>query len=1322
MQDFRLEDTRMYSRRCHLLFIAALLASFVIAGAGIATPYEISFHSGTIMPRAGQFDLPTAALDESRAHCLIQLHEYLCKGHRTALSEAGIELLVYLPDRAYVASVRADANPVELAARGVRHVSPMLAEYKLHPRVAERRFGSWSAMSDGRRIYSVEIMPDVALDQAAVEITGIGGEAGNRFEAAHTLLVAFDSDRIVELAELDAVLFVNEAPPPMDMVNDVVRTRLHVNEIQAAPYNLNGDSVTILVYDGGMIDGTHPDFSGRVTWNETAQIADHPTHVAGTVGGNGSQSSGTYRGMAPGARIISGQYDACIPYCLYESPNDFEEDYTHARTVYGVELTTNSIGANIDPNGYPCDWLGDYETTSRLLDRMTRSTADQPLMMFFAAGNERNGTNCGYTSYRCMSVPAGAKNIITVGATTGTDGVASFSSFGPTDDGRLKPEVCATGVSVTSCRPGPNYGYQDMSGTSMATPAAAGTACLILQQWHRLFPGAPDPLPETMKAILINSATDIATAGPDFQTGFGLVNGLQAVQNLLAGGVLESALEIGEQFEHTFTVPAGLNELNVSLAWSDVPAAGNVIPTLVNDLDLYLVDPNGTRHEPWLMRHHNPGAPATRGRDSVNVCEKVTVASPIAGTWTLHVSGTLNSGESQTFGISANATLVASWATITGQLHRAGTGEPIAGRVFVVGGSQTANTDPEGHYLLSVVADAPYALRAISYGYVPRDTLVNVPAGNLEVNFTLTQAANGTISGYVRNQLGSPLPGSTVTFRFPMAQIPPFSVDETGFYTTTLPGANFYDVTADFAGHAVSQRIFLPENGAVTLNLVINDPRFGPAGPDGYGYYAYETDDPGASAAYDWLEISPTLGGPGTAVTGTGNDWQVLVNTPFPIRFYGQQYTQISIGADGWVKPGAESGGMLYRNVGIPTAEEPNGMICVFWDDLYPNHPQRGGDVSHYHDAATGRFIIEYNAVPHYAPPESTVTAQIVFYNATVRPTLTGDNEFQLQYRELNYHGPGSDVDADATVGIENAGGTDGIQIVYDGTYHQTCFELAAEYALRFTTGAMATVSGQVTMIPPVGDITEAIIQIGARTVHPASDGSYSADSVIAGVQTITATYPGYETGQREYIVIPEGGTVQVNFELYRLDPALNLSGEYREPSRTIALWWEPPQWDGGALDELSGYRVMLAGRGEIATVADTSYAYIVEESGDYDFWIVAVYDGGVADSSNHFRVTVSLSSEHSSSLVPEQFYLSQNFPNPFNPTTHIEYGLPQAAHVSLHVYDVLGRTVAILQNGNQTAGTYRVAFDAQRMGSGVYFYRIQAGNFEQIRKMLLIR
>jgi hypothetical protein len=138
--------------------------------------------------------------------------------------------------------------------------------------------------------------------------------------------------------------------------------------------------------------------------------------------------------------------------------------------------------------------------------------------------------------------------------------------------------------------------------------------------------------------------------------------------------------------------------------------------------------------------------------------------------------------------------------------------------------------------------------------------------------------------------------------------------------------------------------------------------------------------------------------------------------------------------------------------------------------------------------------------------------------------------------------------------------------------------------------------------------------------------------------------------------------------------------------------------------------------------VADTFYVYPVQQTRNYDFWIAAAYDGGLSDTSNHFRIFVDLSVDPLSGAVPDEFYLAQNFPNPFNPTTHIEYGLPEPSHVTLAVYDVLGRTVAVLQDGLQTAGVYRATLDGSRLGSGVYFCRLRAGEFVQMRKMLLVR
>jgi len=89
---------------------------------------------------------------------------------------------------------------------------------------------------------------------------------------------------------------------------------------------------------------------------------------------------------------------------------------------------------------------------------------------------------------------------------------------------------------------------------------------------------------------------------------------------------------------------------------------------------------------------------------------------------------------------------------------------------------------------------------------------------------------------------------------------------------------------------------------------------------------------------------------------------------------------------------------------------------------------------------------------------------------------------------------------------------------------------------------------------------------------------------------------------------------------------------------------------------------------------------------------------------------------------MPRTFELGQNYPNPFNPSTVMSYQLPVASNVSLKVYDVLGREVATLVNGRQEAGRYSVSFNAASFASGVYFYRLQAGNFVQTKKMMLVK
>ena len=633
--------------------------------------------------------------------------------------------------------------------------------------------------------------------------------------------------------------------------------------------------------------------------------------------------------------------------------------------------------------------------------------------------------------------------------------------------------------------------------------------------------------------------------------------------------MLEGALEVGETFTHNFTVPAGLSALDVSLAWSDVPGASMVIPTLVNDLDLELQAPNATLYYPWKLRPSQPNSAATTGIDSVNVCERVHVASPAAGTWTLRVRGRLNGGTSQTFGLSANVAIVTSWVGITGQIRNAANGQGIPGRISIVGGSLSVITDSSGNFMCSVPANAQYTFRAESYGFAPHDTLINITTGPITVNLSLTSAQNGTINGTVSNQFGFLLNGAVVQVSFPGATIPPVTTGAGGTFSVNVPGGISYDVLASYESMSELVSAFVPVGGTANVALSINHPRFRAAGPDGYGYYAYEIGDSASIAAYDWLEISPNAGGSGTLIpSGGGNDWIATVTTPFPIRFYGQTTNQIQVGADGWIRVGgAETADSVYVNRNIPNSRVPNGMICLFWDDLFPYDPTAGGDVSYYHDQAHGRFIIEYHLVPHFAPRTNLTTAQLVFFNTSVRPTVSGDNEFLLQYQRLDRED--NTEDADATIGIEDYEGDDGIEVVFDVRRNAACFEPLPQSAILFVPAGiqgLGAVHGEITMIPPPTDWSAVDVTVGTHVSHPDPSGEFLVDSLPPGTYPLAVTLQGYETGSVEALVITIDDTAQTEFTLYRLDPATNLIGEYNWETQQIYLHWNWPLWHSAQL------------------------------------------------------------------------------------------------------------------------------------------------------------
>jgi hypothetical protein len=308
--------------------------------------------------------------------------------------------------------------------------------------------------------------------------------------------------------------------------------------------------------------------------------------------------------------------------------------------------------------------------TSALIDAIVRGSLGSPFRIVWANGNERQGSRCdveGYGDYYSTAPPAGAKNHITVGAlNSNDDSMTYFSSWGPVDDGRMKPDVSAPGCQsggdggVTSTSSSGDTAYTMKCGTSMASPTVCGLSALLLQDFRDQFPLESDPRNSTLKILLAHNAVDLGNPGPDYQYGYGSVRIQQTVDFMWTGNFLEDQVDQGGTFSVLVAVDSDDPELKVTLAWDDVPGTPNVDRALVNDLDLQVFDPASQQHYPWTLDPLNPSAAAVQTQaNNVDNIEQVLVDNPAAGVWRIEVYGLNVPQGPQSFSLSASPTLIA---------------------------------------------------------------------------------------------------------------------------------------------------------------------------------------------------------------------------------------------------------------------------------------------------------------------------------------------------------------------------------------------------------------------------------------------------------------------------------------------------------------------------------------------------------------------------------------------------------------------------------------------------------------------------------------
>jgi len=636
-------------------------------------PLVISLKSREFAPEPGIEPGLKATLSvrtEERRHVIVQFTEKTShQDNADALTGLGIKLLDYIPYQAWLASVDSRVVGAELGALGIRAIVPYLPEDRIDPGLQHNGPRPHAVDPEGNLILSVTIFRDVP-DAAAVGMLQNSGAAIIRGPMMlHDWDVLIPGARLPGLLGEDAVEWVGEVSPPGFDKNDGVRANLQADLVQSTPFNLDGSNIQAGQWESGHADETtpgqamngHDDFYNatgggacRINVRQGA-VTNHGTTVAGVLMGSGFSSDkygngGTakqWRGLAPVAEIYA-----------YTWPNGADE-HEDAINTCGIDVSNNSWGPGLCPdNGL----FGHYTPDSRKYDWIVTGKYTRKIPIVFASGNEQScrpwrGVNDG---------GAVAKNTITVGAIdSDNDAIEAFSSFGPVEDGRLKPDCVAPGDESTVAKGirttesgGDAYTAEadDLGGTSLATPAVTGSAALLIQDYRAKHGGA-DPIPSTVKVLLLCGARDLGNPGPDFKHGYGAVDIYETINCFRNDCAIEDSVATDENDLRDFEVPAGTTKLRVMIVWDDPKAAAAANPALKNDLDLVLWEPNlGPSHNAWILNPAagNEGDNATTGWDNLNNVEQVEVASPVAGTWTIRVHGANVPDESpQTYSLCA---------------------------------------------------------------------------------------------------------------------------------------------------------------------------------------------------------------------------------------------------------------------------------------------------------------------------------------------------------------------------------------------------------------------------------------------------------------------------------------------------------------------------------------------------------------------------------------------------------------------------------------------------------------------------------------------
>jgi hypothetical protein len=593
--------------------------------------YQLILKNGSFTPennvtpgRAAELSRRLIPLNE-KSFVVIQFEEIPSATEREQLKKEGIELLDYIPNNAYTATVTGRLSDISLQRSKARSVISLGPAQKLHASLAAGMIPEHARKVKGYAEVWINFPRSFTTEEVSQALKTDGFEIiSGMYQAYQVLELSVAEDRLNELAGKPYIQFVQPVPMKDKPINNnsTVNGRANVlNSSLTGGRNLRGEGVVVGVGDESN-PLRHIDFASRIINRAAIEEGGHGIHVMGTLAGAGIVSE-KYTGYAPKAKIVSSYFSNILAFAPV-----YVQDY-------GMVITNNSYGNDVAD----CSTFGEYNLQSYIVDQQA---FQMPYLQHVFAGGNSGVTACSPYPTGFGNVLGGfqsAKNTLDVGNTNYEGTIAPSSSRGPAKDGRIKPDIAAQGTDVTSSYP--TNLYARSSGTSMASPAVSGGLALLYQRYRQLH-SQQNPKNGLMKALVCNGGTDQGVDGPDYKYGFGWMNLLRSVKMLESGSYQISTAANAATNTHQIQVPANTASVKVMLYWNDPAPSVLSGKTLVNDLDLTVVSPSSATTFPKLLdpTPSNVNNPATTGADHINNIEQVILDRPAAGNYQINVKGT----------------------------------------------------------------------------------------------------------------------------------------------------------------------------------------------------------------------------------------------------------------------------------------------------------------------------------------------------------------------------------------------------------------------------------------------------------------------------------------------------------------------------------------------------------------------------------------------------------------------------------------------------------------------------------------------------------